>query len=218
MPTIHVDTSQFVTELDALKKGVSGDTFYRRISPRMKRAGLAAERAMKQLVSGKVLKVRSGALRGQIGTVGPLIFTNPFLIQMEIGVIPPGPADAYANAILEDRTIRPRRAKYLAIPLPNALTKAGVARYPSPLRDSLPRAFPGGTFVRRSRRGNLILFGLRVPGSTFPEPLFVLKKSVFQRGRDYVTVPQNTFFEAVEQAALETMTTLFTGGPSHAGA
>lgn len=69
------------------------------------------------------------------------------------------------------------KGKLLAIPLAAARTAAGVGRYPSPLRQTLPASFPGGTFVRRSRAGNLILFGRTVKGAD-PTPLFVLKQSV----------------------------------------
>lgn len=65
-------------------------------------------------------------------------------------------------------TVSAKRAKYLAIPLPAALTKTGVPK------KRRPREWKN-TFVQRSRRGNLIIFQKR--GGTLI-PLYVLKKSV----------------------------------------
>ena len=79
-------------------------------------------------------------------------------------------------------TIRPKRGKYLAIPLDAAKTKkAGVARG-GPGDEHLW----GDTFVKRSRAGNLIIFGTQKyqRGARAGQrkgnltPLFVLKKSV----------------------------------------
>ena len=66
-------------------------------------------------------------------------------------------------------TIRPRRARYLTIPLPAALDSRGVA-----LR-ARARDWPD-TFIATSRRGNLIIFQRR--GRKEVVPLYVLKKSV----------------------------------------
>lgn len=65
-------------------------------------------------------------------------------------------------------TISPKRASFLAVPLPPVMTPAGVAR-------GRPRDFPG-TFVARSRSGNLIIF--QKAGKDRIVPLFVLKKKV----------------------------------------
>lgn len=64
--------------------------------------------------------------------------------------------------------IRPRRRKFLTIPLPAAKTAAGVARGGA-------RDFPN-TFVRRGPSGNLIIYQKRPKGP--PEPLFLLKREV----------------------------------------
>lgn len=65
-------------------------------------------------------------------------------------------------------TIRPRRRQWLTVPLPEALTAAGVPRRSS------ARAWEN-TFVQRSRRGNLLIFQKRGRGIV---PLYVLRKSV----------------------------------------
>ena len=77
--------------------------------------------------------------------------------------------------------IRPKTKKFLAIPLEAAKTAAGVARG-KPTDESVF----GKTFIKKSKAGNLIIFGQNVfqSGSRQGEtkgkivPLFVLKKSV----------------------------------------
>lgn len=78
----------------------------------------------------------------------------------------------YANILEVGGVIRPVRAKMLAIPIGKALTGAGVARFK-------PRQITSNgyekSFIRRSKAGNLILFGATGDNVT---PLFVLKDSV----------------------------------------
>jgi hypothetical protein len=77
-------------------------------------------------------------------------------------------------------TIRPKKAKMLTIPLPAAQTKAGVTR------GSARSGRWGETFIAKSKKGNLILFGKKVmqrgarAGQTAGNivPLFLLKKQV----------------------------------------
>ncbi len=76
----------------------------------------------------------------------------------------------YARILEHGGVIRPKTAKWLTVPLKAAKTKAGVAR-------ASARHFEG-TFFRRSKAGNLILWGLPLPSSKEPVPLFVLKKQV----------------------------------------
>jgi hypothetical protein len=84
----------------------------------------------------------------------------------------------YANMQEADETtITPKNAQYLAIPLPAALTGAGVPRYKSPLRDDPSMA---GAFVIKSKIGNLLL--AKRDGKKIT-PLFILKKSVTVHGR-----------------------------------
>lgn len=89
-------------------------------------------------------------------------------------------------------TIVPKNARMLAIPLKAALTPAGASRYPSPLRQSLAMAFPEGTFVRKSKAGNLILFGVKTSKRKKASqivPLFLL--------RDHVTIRPNLGLRAL---------------------
>lgn len=64
-------------------------------------------------------------------------------------------------------TITPKRAKYLAMPMIQALDSRGVPR------KSGPRAWRN-TFVARSKRGNLIIFQKRTGGKVVP--LYLLKR------------------------------------------
>ena len=73
----------------------------------------------------------------------------------------------------EEKTITPTRGKFLAIPIGENLTGAGVARFSS------PRQVPGGFFVRT--RGKL-LFGYKRGKKGKFRALFVLVKSVFVQG------------------------------------
>lgn len=92
-------------------------------------------------------------------------------------------------------TITPKKGKYLTIPLPAAMTKAGVGKGSAMLGPWT------NTFVRKSKAGNLIMFGqmtsyskVKVKGtavkgiairkiSSNVVPLFLLKKSVKVKAR-----------------------------------
>jgi len=82
-------------------------------------------------------------------------------------------------------TITPKKGKYLTIPLPAAMTGAGVAR------GSARQGPWGETFVAKSKAGNLIIFGKRkiMSGKKAGElrgkitPLFLLLKSVRVKAR-----------------------------------
>lgn len=69
--------------------------------------------------------------------------------------------------------VRPKRSKYLTVPLPDNLTAGGVARYKS-ARD-LFGSRPKDTFIARSRAGNLVI-GLREGDDV--KWLWLLRKSV----------------------------------------
>ena len=74
-------------------------------------------------------------------------------------------------------TITPISAERLAVPLDAAKTPAGAARYPSPLRSTLPAVFKGGLFTIHSKSGALILMGRKAKGAD-PVALFALVGSV----------------------------------------
>lgn len=134
-----------------------------------------ADYIAEEKLSGKKLNVRTGNLRrsfqenkarkvqrradGVIGTVG----TNV----------------KYAKIQEYGGTIRPKKKKWLTVPIGEALTPSGAPR-------GSARDFKG-TFFAWSRKGNLILFGQSpVGGGKKIVPLFVLKKMVRIPGRAYM--------------------------------
>jgi len=126
--------------------------------------------------SGRVLASRTGRLRQSIvgsskGRSGAVVD-----VSLRAGGRVGNRSVPYAAAHEFGSTIRPKRARMLRIPLPAALTSAGVDRFPSPLRQTGAGLF----YLRRSRRGNLILFN-RVTS----EPWYVL--------RDKVEIPARPF-------------------------
>lgn len=70
-------------------------------------------------------------------------------------------------------TIRPKKAKYLAIPLPEALNSDGTPKVASPRQWK-------NTFVKQSKAGNLLIFQKR---GRHIVPLYVLKREVTIRPR-----------------------------------
>jgi hypothetical protein len=73
----------------------------------------------------------------------------------------------------EQKTIVPKRAKFLAIPIGEGLTPAGVPRFSS------PRQVPDGFFVKTKGR---LLFGYKRGKRGKFRPLFTLVKSVLVQG------------------------------------
>lgn len=103
----------------------------------------------------------------------------------------------YANILEEGGVIRPVTAKMLAIPIGQALTPAGVARFKP---RQITSAGYDKSFIRRSRRGTLILFGAKGSGASIKvTPLFVLK--------DKVTIPDFRYMATtVEQTKDQVVT------------
>jgi len=119
--------------------------------------------------------VRTGALRDQYDH---RTRAKGDTVELDLGIIRPG-ADAkvleYARIHEKDgeTVIRPRRSKFLAIPLPAVKTAVrGVAR-------GLPRDF-SETFVRRNDKGRLVIYQNRADQVV---PLFALVRSVRVKGR-----------------------------------
>jgi hypothetical protein len=148
-------------------------------------ARLMTSHTRKTYMSGPrpyILAVRTGNLRAQ---------TKPLPVTERSGVIESGMGfgTTYARPHVGPKgqvtTIKPVNRKYLTIPLPAAMTKAGV------LRGAAQSGMWGETFFARSKKGNLILFGKRVAqkGAHAGEargdvvPLFVLKKQVQIKSR-----------------------------------
>ncbi|MGH7961771.1 MAG: hypothetical protein ACRERD_08085, partial [Candidatus Binatia bacterium] len=157
---------------------------------------LEAERDMKRNVSGPVLRRRSGTLANSLGTEPPVVQGDRLVAH--VGLLKATAAQRYGHFLIRGGTIRPRHARFLAIPLPAARTAAGVSRFPSPLRQSLAAAYPAGTFVAKG-----VLFGKLGATATGRQrttrkntgfgaraavvPLFALKRSVTIKPHDYVS-------------------------------
>jgi hypothetical protein len=106
---------------------------------------LDAEARAKRLATTR-MRVRTGRLRNEIR--GDVVSTQQGVaVRLSVGL---GRELAYARAQEEGATIVPRRGRFLAIPLPGALTSAGV------LRARFAR--PGGL------RAVASLFAVRRPG------------------------------------------------------
>ncbi len=132
---------------------------------------LAASNVVENYLTGQALKRRSGALAravdGWLASPGDGV----------VGVRPGSAVDDYAWLLTdEQKTITPKKGRYLTIPIGENLTGSGVARFSS------PRQVPDGFFIK-SKRGQL-LFGYRKGKTSRAKfrPLFVLVKSVFIQG------------------------------------
>lgn len=158
--------------LRAFSKEVAED--FRRVTPVLKREMLAYLRlvalAMQKLHSGawpagttdRTLSTRSGTALKSI--MESIVVTGDTYDDLQGGI----GGVFYLRTHEFGATIRPKKAKYLVIPLPEALDSRGV-----PIHDN-PRDWDR-TFIATSKKGNLIIF--RRDGKSIV-PLYVLKKSV----------------------------------------
>lgn len=143
-----------------------------------RRSAATIETEARLSVSGRVLRVRSGRLRASIVARVEQDADGLTLTARAGGRGPLGASVVYAAAHEYGARIRPVRARMLAIPLPAALTRAGVARYVSPLRQTAA----GQLYLSRSASGALLL---RSTG-TGREPLFLLRYQVRIPARPYL--------------------------------
>ncbi len=120
-----------------------------------------------RLSGGEGLKNRTGALRRSFNVTSKGGDLNSWHMA-EFTTSP------YAKIHEHGGTIRPKSAKYLAIPLAAAKAKSGDLR-------GGPRSFTN-TFFAKSKAGNLILFQNQGKGKK-PLPLFVMKKQVTLKPR-----------------------------------
>jgi len=130
----------------------------------------AAGKVASDYLSGQSLKRRTGQLAKEVDgwLAAPL--------EGVVGVRPNSTVEKYKWLLGgESKTIVPKNAKFLTIPIGENLTGAGVARYSS------PRQVPDGFFVKTKGR---LLFGRKQGKRGKFRPLFVLVKSVFIQGSD----------------------------------
>ena len=128
----------------------------------------AAGHVIKDYLSGQVLKRRSGFLSKAVD--GWMIGN----FEGVVGVQPNSAVAKYAWLLGdESKTIVPTKGKFLAIPIGENLTGAGVARFTS------PRQVPNGFFIRV---GGRLLFGYKNGKKGKFRALFTLVTSVFVQG------------------------------------
>lgn len=135
-----------------------------------------------KLLSGNPIKTRSGLLRRRISFI-PAKIVGDFLIS-KIG-FGAKYAKVHINKAGTVTTIKPKSRKNLAIPLPPALTPAGVLRKPA--------SFYTDTFVRKG-----IIFQ-KLKRKIIP--LFVLKKSVTIRVRITFDIIKNILKQKLKKVA-----------------
>jgi len=130
---------------------------------------LAAATVVRDYLSGQALKRRTGMLAKHV---------TSWLSgrhRVTVGVPAKSPVKKYKWLLSdEQKTIRPKKGKFLAIPIGEGLTGAGAARYKS------PREVKDGFFIK-SKTGQL-LFGFKRGQRGKFRPLFVLVKSVQIQG------------------------------------
>jgi len=150
--------------------GSMGDAIRRACSVGLKKGvKLAAGKVVSEHLSGQDLKRRSGRLAEAVDgwMAGEL--------EGVVGVQEHSGAEAYKWILgTEQKTITPKKAKFLTIPIGENLTQAGVARYSS------PRDVPDGFFFTGKSGG--LFFGTKRGKRGKVRPLFVLKKSVTVTG------------------------------------
>lgn len=132
--------------------------------------------------SGPAVRVRSGRYRSSIRfSIDDANFTGRV-----------GTKSKYARQIEFGGTITAKGDGWLTIPTDFAKTKAGVSRRARTYHE---------TFFATSKKGNLILFGKRTAGSKKVLPLFVLKKSVDQEGKEVFTTAFKRNHERITKRA-----------------
>jgi len=181
--TLHINTTQLLQAARALNMQAQRG-FIPAFSSMLRRRLVTCESAIKYNLTGSVLHRRSGNLARQVAFT---LAEGTDTVTGRVGVIKQGPALAYANMHMTGGRIVPKRGQYLTIPLPAALTSAGVPRFTA-------RQVPNAFFIK-SKRGNLLLVRKRAGGI---EPLFVLKREVHLPKRDYFTVPKNELVAGVQ--------------------
>ena len=128
----------------------------------------AASKVKTEYLTGQALKARTGLLRKAVTS------WQPGDTETVVGVEARSGVDSYKWLLGDDqKTIVPTKSKFLAIPIAENLTGAGVPRFTS------PRQVEDGFFVRT---GGRLLFGRKQGKRGRFRPLFTLVKSVLVQG------------------------------------
>jgi len=136
--------------------------------------------ALKDNLSNRILKTRSARLKQSLGM---RMAQDWFGLHSVVGsgVGAGGARVKYANLQETGGTITPKNAKYLTIPLPANLTRAGVMR-------KSPRELDNAFFNYNSK-GNLIMYEVNARGKV--TPMFYLTKKATVPGSHYMEKTAN---------------------------
>ena len=161
--------NQTIRELDAMGKALIDAC-----SSGLERGGkITVGSIARDYLSGQSLKMRTGMLAKHVGS------WLPEQLHLVIGVPDNSPVDKYKWLLGdESKTITPKRARALTIPIGEALTAAGVPKYQS-VRDAATQL---STTIFRPKGTNVLGYARGKKGKF--RPLFVLVKSVFVQGSD----------------------------------
>lgn len=131
------------------------------------------------LTSGRKLRNRSGALRS---SVKASVVGGSTLGSVGVQFTAGSAAAGYATIQEYGGVVRPKKRKYLRVPLPAAMTSSGVVRAGvKPIRSGSGwRTADGNPTFVRAKNGRAVVYQKK--GSAV-EPLFVLKGSVKIKGR-----------------------------------
>jgi len=142
----------------------------------MRRIGLGVQAHIKSKLGGQVLKRRTGNLSRAVFSRAQAVGDGDVVV-----VVGVDSTKAPHGRIHEvGGIIRPRRASKLTIPIGEAKTQGGMARFTAHQLVSNPRAFGyTGAFFRKN-----VLFANR---NRRPVPLFVLKPQVAIKGTGYIS-------------------------------
>jgi hypothetical protein len=128
----------------------------------------SATHVISKYLTGQALRTRSGMLKKAVD--GWMVSD----FEGVVGVQPNSAVDKYKWLLGEEsKTIVPTKGKFLAIPIGENLTGAGVAKFTS------PRQVPNGFFIRV---GGRLLFGYKNGKKGKFRAMFTLVKSVFVQG------------------------------------
>ncbi|HAL45686.1 MAG: hypothetical protein A2Y12_06155 [Planctomycetes bacterium GWF2_42_9] len=139
---------------------------------------LAAGNVIKNHLLGQDLKKRSGDLARAVDGWKESAF------DAVVGVRENSAVDRYKYLLGDEKvTITPKRAKFLAIPMPDALTEAGVLQgdYRAGSGQSLKDIIEN-SFLMKSKSGGLFIAKKFGKTDRSIKPLFILKKSVVVMG------------------------------------
>lgn len=171
------DVARIIKKLETLKPAGRNAV----LSSAWRRGTLFMENQLKQAISGPILKVRTGHLRNSIGS--QITFETGRIKSVIGSGARTGRRLPYANIHETGGVIRPKRGKYLAIPIGNMRTAAGVGKMPA--RD----------FFRANKSSAFIVNGIvyNAVGKTGISPSYVLKRSVTIPARHYMSLTVQKF-------------------------